>query len=229
MTSHQKGKVFRITGLPHFQPDENPNQKLENIIFGFLSEKEKESLSFKILEVVSDCYDKEDRKKIALVEFYGQTPAFLQALKENPLEECSEVLHNIHITFDCRFWGFTQLYTPTVDTGITAEYVACFVQIPDQFISLTVWNSVIAITGLDGHAYGSWRGKGKYGQMWLRDFLSKDMPQCRTMIYGYNSKLNSPGIDTILDFGRKFLEEIKKTRNSKKVSIKSCQILVRNV
>jgi hypothetical protein len=53
--------------------------------------------------------------------------------------------------------------------------------------------------------------------MWLRDFLSKDLPQCRTMTYGYNSKLSSHGVDTILDYGRELMEEIKKIRNTKEV------------
>ena len=53
--------------------------------------------------------------------------------------------------------------------------------------------------------------------MWLRDFLSKDLPQCRTMIYGYNSKLSSHGVDTILDYGRGLMEEIKRIRNTKEV------------
>ena len=53
--------------------------------------------------------------------------------------------------------------------------------------------------------------------MWLRDFLSKDMPRCRTMIYGYNAKLSSRSIDTILDYSRGFLEEIKNIRRSKEV------------
>ena len=78
--------------------------------------------------------------------------------------------------------------------------------------------SIIAITGLDGHAYGSWRGKGNLGRMWLRDFLSRDLPHCRTMIYGYNSKLSSHGIDTIMDYGRELMEEIKKIRNETDVS-----------
>jgi hypothetical protein len=77
--------------------------------------------------------------------------------------------------------------------------------------------SIIAITGLDGHAYGSWRGKANLGRMWLRDFLSQDLPFCRTMIYGYNSKLSSHGIDTILDYGRGLLEELKKIRNTEEV------------
>src|SRR5579862_533561 len=79
-------------------------------------------------------------------------------------------------------------------------------------------NSIIAITGLGGHAYGSWRGKGNLGRMWLRHFLSKDLPQCRTMIYGYNSKLSSRGIGTIEDYSREFLEGIKKVRGTKEVS-----------
>jgi hypothetical protein len=83
-------------------------------------------------------------------------------------------------------------------------------------------NSIIAITGLDGHAYGSWKAKGNLGRMWLRDFFSKDLPRCRTMVYGYNSKLSSHGIDTILDYGREFMEEIKKVRCTKEVSIRHC-------
>ncbi|KAF2682375.1 hypothetical protein K458DRAFT_390862 [Lentithecium fluviatile CBS 122367] len=74
--------------------------------------------------------------------------------------------------------------------------------------------SIIAITGLDGHAYGSWRGKGNLGRMRLRDFLSKDLPCCRTMIYGYNSKLSTYGIETIMDDGRGLIEELKKIRDT---------------
>lgn len=54
--------------------------------------------------------------------------------------------------------------------------------------------------------------------MWLRDFLSKDLPCCRTMIYGYNSKLTSHGVDTIMDYGRGLIEEIKKIRSTEEVS-----------
>lgn len=37
------------------------------------------------------------------------------------------------------------------------------------------------------------------------------------MIYGYNSKLSSHGIDTIMDYGRELLEELKQVRNTKEV------------
>jgi hypothetical protein len=83
---------------------------------------------------------------------------------------------------------------------------------------LTYGPSIIAIAGLDGHVYGSWRGQGNHGRMWQRDFLSKDLPRCCTMIYGYNSKLLSHGVDKILDYGRELMEEIKKVRNTPEVS-----------
>jgi hypothetical protein len=54
--------------------------------------------------------------------------------------------------------------------------------------------------------------------MWLRDFLCKDLPHCRTIIYGYNSKLTSHGVDTIMDYGRGLLEELKKVRSTEEVS-----------
>ena len=54
--------------------------------------------------------------------------------------------------------------------------------------------------------------------MWLRDFLSKDLPYCRTMIYGYNSNISSHGIGTIMDYGRELMEELKKFRNTEEVS-----------
>lgn len=78
--------------------------------------------------------------------------------------------------------------------------------------------SVIAISGLDGHAYGSWQAKGNLTRMWLCDFFRRDFPRCRTMIYGYNSKLSSRGISVMLDYGREFLEQLQKIRYSKKAS-----------
>lgn len=86
--------------------------------------------------------------------------------------------------------------------------------------------SIITITGLNGYVYGSWRRKGNLGRMWLRDFLFKDLPCCRIMIYGYNSKLSSHGIDTIIDYGRELMEELEKVRTTEEVSI-VCRIWLR--
>jgi hypothetical protein len=76
----------------------------------------------------------------------------------------------------------------------------------------------VAVTRLDGHAFESWRGEGDLGRMWLRDFLSVDLPNCRTMTYGYDSRLHSAGVHQIRDYSRGFLEELKKARMSEEVS-----------
>ncbi|KPA36568.1 hypothetical protein FLAG1_10658 [Fusarium langsethiae] len=73
---------------------------------------------------------------------------------------------------------------------------------------------IIAISGLDGLAYESWRGEGNLGRMWSRDFLSKDLSSCRTMIYGYGSKTSSLGACTLIDYSRQLTEEIRKIGNS---------------
>ncbi|KAF2633913.1 hypothetical protein BU25DRAFT_381757 [Macroventuria anomochaeta] len=184
-----KGPVLRVTGLSASQPDEELTASLEAAINDSLTNEEKSKTDVRVA-VVPSCYN--DEEKVALVECRGGLPAFLSALTADPLEESQMEMGDTDINFDQHFFGFTQLYTPTSDAPVAAD--------------------VIAITGLDGHAYGSWRGKGNLGRMWLRDFLSKDLPCCRTMIYGYNSKLSSHGVDTIMDYGRGLLEELKKIR-----------------
>ena len=49
--------------------------------------------------------------------------------------------------------------------------------------------SCIAITGLGGHPFGSF--KERDGQhMWLRDSLPTDLPHARVMLYGYDTQLH---------------------------------------
>jgi hypothetical protein len=49
--------------------------------------------------------------------------------------------------------------------------------------------SVIAVTGLAGHAFESWRNRDTQ-VMWLRDLLPKDVPNIRIMTWGYNTSLD---------------------------------------
>ena len=53
--------------------------------------------------------------------------------------------------------------------------------------------------------------------MWLRDFFSKDFPNCRTMTYGYNASLKSKSVHTILDYSRTFLRALREVRSSDQV------------
>ena len=162
--------------------------------------QETELLNLNTIEIslVRSCYD--PQMFTALVQFNTGLPEFLGRLKVDPFYKHQLKMGDGDIEFDQSFYGLTQLYNPTVDsTEITAD--------------------VVAITGLDGHAYGSWSG-GNPKRMWLRDFLSKDLPKCRVMIYGYNSKLSIPGLHTIADFGRGLREELLRARRSDQVVFK---------
>ncbi|KAF8849682.1 hypothetical protein BDZ45DRAFT_555301, partial [Acephala macrosclerotiorum] len=49
--------------------------------------------------------------------------------------------------------------------------------------------SCIAISGLGGHAFGSFKDRaGPY--MWLRDSLPSDLPGARVILYGYDTQLH---------------------------------------
>ncbi|USP74943.1 hypothetical protein yc1106_02217 [Curvularia clavata] len=202
MAVAKKGPVLRVTGLSASRPDEELAASLKATIKNELTDEEKAKLNIKV-DIVPSCYV--DEEKVALLECCGGLPAFLSALAVNPLREWQIEMGDTGIDFDQHFFGFTQLYTPASDTPVVAD--------------------VIAITGLDGHAYGSWRGKGSLGRMWLRDFLCKDLPNCRTMIYGYNSKLSSRGVEKIMDYERGLLEELRKVRSTKECLVKVVQTM----
>ena len=48
--------------------------------------------------------------------------------------------------------------------------------------------SCIAISGLGGHAFGSWKDRNSH-YMWLRDALPHDLPGARVLTYGYDTRL----------------------------------------
>ncbi|KAI9729393.1 MAG: hypothetical protein M1834_006917 [Cirrosporium novae-zelandiae] len=111
-------------------------------------------------------------------------------------EECQVKVKDTKnaVSFDSHFDGFTQLYQTPMANTVTAD--------------------IIAITGLGGHAYGSWRGKESLGFMWLRHFLADDLPTCRMMIYGYDAKLRAHNIGKIDNYSRGFLKCIEGIRGT---------------
>ena len=187
--------VCRVSMVPGGD-EASRKAELFNTIRESLETTELQHLNAIEISVVHSCYD--SQLFTALVQFEGGLPRFLRRLNEDPLYAHQHKMGDGDIVFDQNFHGLTQLYNPTVDsTEITAD--------------------VVAITGLDGHAYGSWSG-GNPKRMWLRDFLSEDLPKCRVMIYGYNSKLSNPGLHTISDFGRSLRDDLLRARRSDQVA-----------
>ncbi|PTB53172.1 hypothetical protein M431DRAFT_509509 [Trichoderma harzianum CBS 226.95] len=95
------------------------------------------------------------------------------------------------VIVDLDFFGLTPLADPLQNTFV----------------------DIIAVTGLSGHAFGSWQPKSK-PDMWLRDFLPGSIPNARVLTYGYDTKLpGSRSKSSILQLSRKLLESIKTTRD----------------
>lgn len=77
---------------------------------------------------------------------------------------------------------------------------------------LTLRVSLIAISGLNGHAYGSFKQRGG-SFMWLRDALPKDLSCARILIYGYDTSLvNSESFQNISDVGKRLRKAILDVR-----------------
>lgn len=62
-------------------------------------------------------------------------------------------------------------------------------------------HSIIAVSGLSGHAFGSFKQRGG-SFMWLRDGLPKDLLDTRVFIYGYDTQLQgSSSAQNLTDLG----------------------------
>ncbi|KAF8538592.1 hypothetical protein BDD12DRAFT_884762 [Trichophaea hybrida] len=98
-----------------------------------------------------------------------------------------------------------------------------FLVIDSHFHDLTPLSSpegkivadVVAVTGLAGHAFNSWRSPDT-NSMWLKDFLPKDFKNIRVMAYGYDSSLTGPkrGDARMTDYRRSLLEQLGNARVS---------------
>jgi hypothetical protein len=118
MAPRRKGIVFRVTGLPASQHDDQLANALKATINDNLAEDEHLKLNFDAA-IVPSCYN--DEEKVALVGFNGGGPAFLSELTDNPLDDWQVEMGDMDISFDQHFFGFTQLYTTEAGVPITVE------------------------------------------------------------------------------------------------------------
>jgi len=77
---------------------------------------------------------------------------------------------------------------------------------------------VVAVTGLAGHGFGSWRSR-ETRQMWLKDFLPDDVKNIRIMTYGYDSRIVGPerNNERFINHTRNFIEQLDNSRSLVKV------------
>lgn len=76
--------------------------------------------------------------------------------------------------------------------------------------------SCVAISGLASHPFGSWKYREPGSDfMWLRDRLPRDVPQLRSLIYGYDTKLfKSRSFQDLDDIARSFIASLTEFRRS---------------
>lgn len=72
---------------------------------------------------------------------------------------------------------------------------------------------MVAVPGLASHALGSWKSPTT-SDVWLRDFLPRDLPNIRVILYGYKTGLlENDSKDSIEDLGLRFLESVMSFRH----------------
>ena len=83
-------------------------------------------------------------------------------------------------------------------------------------MSGSIYHSVVAVKGLSGHAFESWRNRLS-NRMWLQDFLPKDIKGIKIMTYGYNTELVGANTGRLLDHRRDLIQQIESARISPEV------------
>ena len=87
-------------------------------------------------------------------------------------------------------------------------------------------NSVIAVTGLGGNAYGSFKERGG-SFMWLQDSLPFEARHARFLIYGYNTNITgSQSFQTITDLSGQFQDSLSAIRPVCMTTVSPAPILI---
>ncbi|KAF6811391.1 hypothetical protein CPLU01_15120 [Colletotrichum plurivorum] len=99
--------------------------------------------------------------------------------------------------FDCDFLGITPLTEADDDDAV----------------------DIVAVPGLASHPIGSWKSSQRgSSKVWLRDFLPRDIPNARVLIYGYDTKLlGSDSRQSIEDMSIMLLNLLSSFRGEDKV------------
>ncbi|KAH7024466.1 uncharacterized protein B0I36DRAFT_366411 [Microdochium trichocladiopsis] len=135
------------------------------------------------------------RTQVAVIQFSNAVPLFLEPVKNDKTSEKTAHLraNGTDLRFDKNFWGMT----PLIDPG------------PEEDVSM----DIVAVTGLDGNAYGSWASRD-VNAIWLRDYLKEDIPKCRVLTFGYNTKLTIDNNYCFEDFCKELLSQLRLARSS---------------
>ncbi|OMP83587.1 hypothetical protein BK809_0004968 [Diplodia seriata] len=196
--------TFRLRGLPRTYVDESSVQQLIKTLFSI------QPAGVTVFSLANSPVDSETR--VATLSF-----------RRVPLELCDNSMgqwtfdhppyddaqnkattRKYQLVFDTHFRGLTPLHRQP-DFGCSVEY-GFETSSGTTSLLLTPAISVLAISGLGGHAFGSFKVRaGPF--MWLRDALPYNLPQARIFIYGFDTQLpNSQSFQSLDDLGKGFID-----------------------
>ncbi|RDW88650.1 hypothetical protein BP6252_00682 [Coleophoma cylindrospora] len=169
----QQDHVYRVRGLPR----EISMQEAIHLVSLHCKVRDRNSLRIRSLAPALD-----GLSKVATLSF-SQIPATLSGHNKNEW------------SFDITDFVYNLQSESEADGRILQKYT---LSIDDHFCGLTVLKSpeplchqvdCIAISGLGGHAFGSFKAKGS-SYMWLCDDLPFKLATTRIILYGYESQLH---------------------------------------
>ncbi|KAI9642688.1 hypothetical protein NHQ30_008419 [Ciborinia camelliae] len=131
------------------------------------------------------------------------------------------------VTFPDEEHGFPTEQLPKVIQARQSRPGAPEIQYDADFLGLTtLYNAgserfkvdvdIVAVVGLGTHAFGTFRSTtpGSH-EMWLRDFLPKDIPNSRILLYGYPSTVpGGQSMEKVEDIASTFLNRLTLLRKN---------------
>nr|XP_036586253.1 ankyrin repeat-containing protein [Colletotrichum truncatum]KAF6796660.1 ankyrin repeat-containing protein [Colletotrichum truncatum] len=172
--------------------------------------KARKSLTFRVDDIPNDDYDDFDQKLISVAKqdpalhdiantfvrrslsrkdktsFCATVSATTDLSGKELCVRLSQAGKSYRYSFSCDFSGITPLFED--ENGAAVD--------------------IVAVPGLGSHALGSWKSPTG-DEVWLRDFLPKDIPNIRVLLYGYDTSLpGSLSKQSIQDLGKMLLEHI---------------------
>lgn len=201
----RKPFVVRVTGIPSDAGGATDASEVESWVkttIGNLANDDGNCISD--ITIVPSCTDPSEL--VALVDFTVK-PNFLSSLENgNSKSFPTSGTGSRDITFDAHFLDFTQMY-PTEGLPV-AEYDAPCSK--PRYADLL--SSIVFMSGIGSHAYGSWTSKSDPWRMWPRHFLPSKLPNARVMIYGHKASLRGTRFGELIDYRRSFSAALEQTR-----------------
>lgn len=187
-----KVQTWRISGIPSYVMDEELRNSLEALPYH--ATKAHNDLSPKTSNIRQFSFtESSSNNPVATVTFW-QTPIKLKRASSEFRVRLLIAARATEVIFDTHFYGLTTLYYP-----------------PDPAVD------IVAVTGLAGHAIGSWKSPGE-SDVWIRDYLPDSKVNARVLTYGYDTTLvRSRSKSSIHDLAMGLLEALKSSRTEEKV------------